>query len=234
MIRPHSGLSAYLSHLEGRDTLAENYNNRQILPKQEGESVLKHRFSVCMTLLILLAVSCNTAASGDFEIVDGVLTAYHGPGGDVVIPGGVREIGEGVFFERNDLTSVTIPHGVTAIGDLVFCMCRNLTHVNIPDGVATMGRGAFSRTLTAELDIPEGVTSIGTSAFSYCEKLTSITLPNTIAAIPADAFRYSGLTSITIPENVTNIGHRALASCGQLVSIEVHPQNQVYSSIDGL
>jgi hypothetical protein len=84
-----------------------------------------------------------------------------------------------------------------------------------------MGRGAFSRTLTAELDIPEGVTSIGTSAFSYCEKLTSITLPNTIAVIPADAFRYSGLTSITIPENVTSIGDEAFFSCIDLASADI-------------
>ena len=47
----------------------------------------------------------------DFIIEDGVLKKYTGPGGDVVIPKGVTEIGRESFAGCQSLRSVTIPEG---------------------------------------------------------------------------------------------------------------------------
>ena len=55
----------------------------------------------------------------DFVIENGVLKKYAGRGGDVTIPDGITEIGEGAFSRRSTLTSVTIPAGVTEIGESV-------------------------------------------------------------------------------------------------------------------
>jgi hypothetical protein len=52
----------------------------------------------------------------DFVIENGVLEKYKGPGGDVTIPEGVKEIGLWAFEVCANLTSVTIPEGVTEIG----------------------------------------------------------------------------------------------------------------------
>ena len=67
----------------------------------------------------------------DFVIENGVLTKYQGPGGDVVIPEGVTEIGELAFFSCRGLTSVTIPDCVTEIGEDSFAGCMSLTSMTI-------------------------------------------------------------------------------------------------------
>ena len=48
----------------------------------------------------------------DFVIENGVLKQYTGPGGDVVIPEGVTEVGRWAFNDCIGLTGVTIPAGV--------------------------------------------------------------------------------------------------------------------------
>ena len=50
-------------------------------------------FLLCTLLLALLLPSLAGAADSDFQIVNGVLTKYTGPGGDVVVPEGVTSIG---------------------------------------------------------------------------------------------------------------------------------------------
>ena len=132
-------------------------------------------FLLCTLLVALLIPGLAGAADSDFEITDGVLTKYTGPGGDVVIPEGVTSIGDAAFGLCYDLTSVKIPKGVTQIGKGVFMECLSLTSV----------------------EIPEGVTSIGNMAFDSCPSLTSVTLPSTLEFLGSDVFEgCSGLTSM--------------------------------------
>jgi hypothetical protein len=96
-----------------------------------------------------------TVQGADFEISNGVLTKYNGPGGHVVIPDGVTSIGWFAFEFCSRLTSIEIPSSVTSIGDYAFSSCSGLTSI----------------------EIPSSVTSIGNSAFQYCYGLTSIEIP---------------------------------------------------------
>ena len=79
----------------------------------------------------------------EFEIVDGVLEKFHGEGGDVVIPAGVRAIGFSAFECCPGLTSVVIPEGVTEIGKNAFRSCTGLVSVTIPEILETITLGAF-------------------------------------------------------------------------------------------
>ena len=109
-------------------------------------------------------------SDADFTIEDGVLVAYTGAGGDVVIPAGVTSIGD-YAFDGCDLTSVTIPDSVTSIGSSAFYNCSGLTDVTIPDSV----------------------TSIGGNAFSYCYRLRDVTFEGDRAAIDMIVWRvFSG------------------------------------------
>ena len=69
----------------------------------------------------------------DFEIENGVLKKYHGPGGDIVIPDSVTNIGQYAFSGCRSLTSITIPESVKEIGREAFAYCPNLKEV-IMDG----------------------------------------------------------------------------------------------------
>ncbi len=163
-------------------------------------------------------------SDSDFEIDEnGVLVKYRGDGGDVVIPDGVKKIGNEAFYENKSLTSVTIPDSVTSIGVSAFWWCSSLTSVTIPNSVTSIGKYAFSDcdSLTS-VTIPNSVTSIGEDAFAYCESLTSVTIPNSVTSIGNWAFAYcKSLTSVTIPNSVTSIGYGAFVWCECLNSVTI-------------
>ena len=135
------------------------------------------------------------SSNSDFVIENGVLLQYNGPGGDVVVPDGVTDIGWGVFARRTDLTSVVIPKGVTEIKRYAFDQCRNLTRVTIP----------------------EGVTEIGENAFEYCASLTSVVIPKGVTAIGEFAFYdCASLKEISIPDGVQRLGRKPSDACTAL------------------
>ncbi len=186
----------------------------------------------------------TVAADSDLVIVDGVLTKYVGPGGNVVLPSSVTSIGSGAFklcwkltsvtipdsvtsigyqafAECGNLTSVTIGNGVTSIGDYAFNKCESLTSVTLPNGMASTGEWTFAycKSLT-NVTIPNSVTSIGEGTFHQCSSLTSVTIPNSVTNISDAAFNWcQGLTSVTIPSNVTSIGKLAFNSCDRLKDV---------------
>ena len=56
---------------------------------------------------------------------------------------GVMSIGEMVFRDNNDLTSVTIPDSVTSIGEEAFSGCASLKIGTLPAGVTRIGEATF-------------------------------------------------------------------------------------------
>ena len=155
-------------------------------------------FLLCTLLLALLLPSLAGAADSDFQIVNGVLTKYTGPGGDVVVPEGVTSIGFQAFYNCSSLTNIVIPEGVTVIESSAFDGCYALTGVVIPKSVTSIESYAFRwcESLTS-IVIPEGVTTIRDGAFDHCDNLTSVTLPSTLENLGESVFRRSvNLTSI--------------------------------------
>lgn len=104
--------------------------------------------------------------ANDFIITDGKLIDYQGDLRNVVIPKGVTEIGDAVFYGNSVMESVVIPTGVTRIGGSAFKNCRRLQKVSIPDTV----------------------TYIGDQAFFQCRSLHKVTLPLSAAHIGRHAF----------------------------------------------
>ena len=126
----------------------------------------------------------------DFVIAKGVLTKYNGPGGDVVIPAGVKKIGDGAFKGCAALTGVTIPDGVTSIGERAFYGCTELQSAVIPEGVKEISGFLFRGCAKLRsVTIPESVRAIGKYAFCDCGSLPSVALPRSVKKIGNYAFR---------------------------------------------
>ncbi len=91
---------------------------------------------------------------------------------NVIMPNGVRSIGEQAFYGCHSLSSVTIPSSVISIESWAFSDCTALTEVNIPYGVTSIGRGVFDRCSLTSVHIQSSVTSIGDQIFSFKNKKT--------------------------------------------------------------
>lgn len=174
----------------------------------------------------------------EFDIEDGVLKNYTGPGGNVVIPSNVTKIGNLAFCGRKEITSVVIPDGVTQIGEWAFRECKNLANVVIPDSVTRIGNETFKycdrladengfviirgvlHGFTGNQDvvvIPEDVTEIGEIAFYNCSDITNVIIPDGVTEIKDEAFfTCHSLTSITIPASVASIGEGVFDECYEL------------------
>ena len=111
----------------------------------------------------------------EFRIYKSTLLRYFGEGGDVVIPKGVKEIGDHAFSGRVDLRSVTFSNQVTFIGERAFSGCIGLRSVTLPKSLKEIGDLAFRGCIgLTSVFIPARVSFIGQNPFAACEWLESI------------------------------------------------------------
>lgn len=180
-----------------------------------------------------------------FEIVDGVLQAYHGTETCVVVPRSVSALGEECFKECTTIEEVQLPAGLEKIDTACFSGCQNLKKINIPASVKQIGFWAFTGcvalqeiqlpkglkeigaftfegcTSLAEINIPVSVKQIGLDAFSGCTTLREIQLPEELEEIGTGSFCGSALKKITIPARVKRVGREAFSGCAALQSIVI-------------
>ena len=138
----------------------------------------------------------------------------------------VTEIGDNAFDSRENslcmyLTSVVIPYGVRSIGNASFYGCEGLTRLVIPDSVQSIGNSAITYCFNlSSIVIPDSVTSIGEYSFYDNTGLISITLSKSLTSINYYSFfGCSSLTSITIPSSVTTIEFYAFSGCNSLATV---------------
>ena len=150
----------------------------------------------------------SSSSSSDFVILNGVLKEYKGKGGHVVVPSGVREIGESVFKDNKSITSVVLPAGLQKIGTYAFERCKNMTSITIPDSVTEIaGNGIRDCESLLSLKLPASLKKIGFCAMSGCRKLTEILIPYGVTTIERGTFQANtALKKLTIPSTVTTVG----------------------------
>ena len=197
---------------------------------------------------LIISKKENYDKNKDFQIENGVLTAYTGETEEVTVPDGVTEIGAAVFMNNSTIKKVTLPDTVEKIGDNAFRNCENLELITLPTGLKTIGDRAFynCKNLRGNLTLPEGLKTIGSEAFYECSGLNGdLVIPDNVETVGSSAFYNcngfkgalklsvnltelsnsvfsgcSGLTGmVTIPDSVKKIGIYAFCNCSNLTDL---------------
>ena len=166
-------------------------------------TIAAETFRGCTSMTAIEVEAGNSA----YKSVDGILYDITGtvliawPYGrlPVVIPSGVKRIGDSVFAGRRDIVSVILPEGLESIGASAFDMCGNL----------------------AIVDFPSTLKTIGFRAFYNCNALSSATFSEGFQSIGEKAFWNTGVQSLVFPSSTTLIDQYAFYGCRQLRSLEV-------------
>ncbi|MDY4231835.1 MAG: leucine-rich repeat protein [Candidatus Faecousia sp.] len=165
-------------------------------------------------------------AEQDFEIENGVVVDYQGTDTDIVIPDGVCEIGDGVFW-GSDIESVRLPSSVKAICSEAFMNCHELRTVELPDSITRIEEEAFCNSGIRSIRLPARLKRIAEDCFSG-SKLEEITLPDGVQKICDHAFAYcSDLTRVVLPPALKHIDSSAFANCTKLRDINLPQATQV-------
>jgi len=140
---------------------------------------------------------------------------------EIILPAGVKTIGNSAFYECKSLRYIEIPEGVTLIDAYAFAYSSNLETVIFPDSVTSISSYAFYEcTGLVFMNLPKDLKSIGDSAFSRCFALPRLDLPEGLTSIGYSAFSACrNLTTVVLPQSLTSLGTYAFGSCESLYQI---------------
>lgn len=77
-----------------------------------------------------------------FDIEGSVLKKFHGMG-NVIVPEGVKIIGDSAFMFRIRVNEIVLPEGVTRIEEYSFYKCKDLNIITLPASLVYIGKSAF-------------------------------------------------------------------------------------------
>lgn len=159
-----------------------------------------------------------TVTGKDAQTLPDYIFAYLDQLKTIILPSGIRNIGNSVFYRNTSLTTVKLPYNLRSIGEYAFSECENLTDLTIPTFVEKIGEYAFSgcSSLTS-IKIPSGIKTIEEGTFENCSNLTTVSLPSSLTNVYNKAFQNDEkLENIEFPSSIEFIGYYAFAGCSSL------------------
>ena len=191
----------------------------------------------------------SVGEGSDFLIVgDGILLAYRGKGGNVIIPESVKSISAEAFKGKTNINSVQIPGSVSVIGEGAFEDCLHLNEVKIGNGVRQIRDRAFAGCPVQKVIIPASVEEIGLRAFDNAEIREGVvvfegdTLParsyeNAATKLYRDTYRgpvFTGTRTYVIPKGITDLTGTCLSSVGSEFIGVICQKGSVVDTEDGV
>lgn len=99
--------------------------------------------------------------------------------GSFKVPECVKTIGD-CAFENSILSEIIIPEGLKKIGDSALCDCKNLKSITLPEGLQDLGEDALCCTFVP-LHIPNSLSKFGSNALPYDIQISGPDHPTTMA-----------------------------------------------------
>ena len=174
-------------------------------------------YNKAMTKLI----TCPAGITGSYTVPSTVTTlgfaAFEGSQLSEVVFSADSQLvtlGYRVFYNCDNLLSITVPAGVQSIDNYAFAECGNLESVTFAEGSQLSGiySGAFyNDTALKAVCIPDGVQEISDYAFYGCSALTELDISESsqLKGIYDFAFAYSGVTEFAMPAGLLEVGTSA-------------------------
>lgn len=146
------------------------------------------------------AYNCTVLADG----TNGFSSLYYNR---VVIPNGVRKIGDDAF-RQTSMKEVKLPDGLEIIESGAFNFCDRLKEIKFPNSLKKIGQEAYYGCKKIDsITVPEGVTKIEKNTFAFCENLDKVKLHENLKSIAPGAFQGCDcLGKLEIPNSVTRLG----------------------------
>lgn len=136
---------------------------------------------------------------------------------DVLMPSGVKAIGNSAFEKCYNLRSTTIPAHVKTIGDNAYFGNWRMKTVEMNDSVQSIGTNAFRGIAVRSFTVPDQVTHLGTRFLAYCDSLHSVTIGAGVKELGEASFAMdSVLTDVTLPEGLKTVAGSAFIKCNML------------------
>ena len=193
-------------------------------------TVTGHTENLQGDLVIPESVDINGKIYAVTRIGDTAFIKDTGLSGKLVIPDGVKYIGEAAFMECGLAGDLHLPESLEYLGDLVFYGCEGLTgDLILPKGLREIPDRAFCNCtgLNGRLVIPDSVERIGDMAFFNCSGLNGpLNLHDNISEIGYAAFFQTGFTGeLRIPGKIDSIKDFTFYNCRDLTGDLIIPDN---------
>ena len=140
----------------------------------------------------------------------------------VVLPAGLRDIGDHAFEKCTSLREIELNEGIESIGAGAFVGCTSIARICIPSTVSKIGARAFNEcTSLIELQLCEGHLREIDQSFQGCTSLERITFPSTLHNIWGGSFdRCITLKELHLCEGIKRIDV-AFQGCTLLATIHI-------------
>ena len=142
------------------------------------------------------------------------------------------------FPSDSSIASLIIEDGITRIGDWMFFECKNLKNIVIPDSLVSISSHAFidskyynddSNWQDNQLYINNALIDVKSDGIG-----SDFVIKDGTSVVGDSALAYLDITSVYIPKSVKGITGATFFCCNYLKTIDVDPNNQYYTSDNGV
>jgi DNA-directed RNA polymerase subunit RPC12/RpoP len=158
----------------------------------------------------------------DLTIDRGVLIKYSSEDREVIIPPGIRAIGNTAFFQQNTITKIVLPEGLNELQG-GFYGCTNLETVILPESLENFPPSTFQGCVSLKsVNLHKKIKNLGIHVFYDCRKLSSIEIPSMVGFLSGGEFtNCENLETIICYENTKFGKDYIFVGCDNLSSINV-------------